>query len=119
MERSEARGGAKRMVVRNVMVPIDFSQPSRTALDYGVALARLLGARLTLLHVLEPQPVLGVVTEADIRSTESARHAEGQQRLDDLVAPEDQDDLDVRIVIRAGQARREIAAAADEENGDI
>jgi nucleotide-binding universal stress UspA family protein len=107
------------MVIRNVLVPIDFSQPSKTALDYGVALARLLRARLTLLHVLEPQPALEVATEADIQSIESARRAEAQQKLDDLVAPEDQDDLNVRTAIRSGPARREIAAAAEAEQPDI
>lgn len=39
---------------RSILVPLDFSMPSRTALDAAVAFARRFKAKLTLLHVVEP-----------------------------------------------------------------
>lgn len=40
--------------IQYILVPIDFSEPSRKALDYAVPFARQFGAKLTLLHVVEP-----------------------------------------------------------------
>jgi nucleotide-binding universal stress UspA family protein len=69
------------MDIKNVMVPIDFSQPSRMALDYGVDLARLLQARLTLVHVMEPQPVLEVATAGEIARVEQVRPGAAHHHL--------------------------------------
>src|SRR5262245_28545633 len=40
--------------VKSILVPIDFSPPSKNALAYAVAVARRFRAKLTLLHVVEP-----------------------------------------------------------------
>ncbi len=39
--------------IRQILVPIDFSEPSRAALDYAAQLARPLGAAIDLLHIWE------------------------------------------------------------------
>jgi nucleotide-binding universal stress UspA family protein len=38
---------------KNILVPVDFSEPSKQALDIAAGLAELSGARLTLLHVVQ------------------------------------------------------------------
>ena len=40
--------------LQNIMVAVDFSDFSKTALGYAVALAQKVGAALTLVHVVEP-----------------------------------------------------------------
>src|SRR5215470_14316872 len=40
--------------IRSVLVPVDFSPSSEKALAYAVAFAGQFGAKLTLLHVVEP-----------------------------------------------------------------
>jgi nucleotide-binding universal stress UspA family protein len=53
------------MLVQHVLVPIDFSATADRALDYAIALAQQLQARLTLLHVLDMTPVtMGELTPA-------------------------------------------------------
>jgi len=47
------------LAVRRILVPIDFSPPSRAALEYAVALAAPLGASLEVLHVWEPPAYVG------------------------------------------------------------
>ena len=42
------------LTAKNILVGTDFSETSRVALDYGRALARVFGARLHVLHVVEP-----------------------------------------------------------------
>ena len=43
--------------LRSILVPLDFSPPSKKALDYAVKFARQFGAKLTLVHVVEPVPM--------------------------------------------------------------
>jgi universal stress protein A len=45
---------ARPVRIRSILVPIDFSAPSKKALAFAAPLARQFGAKLTLLHVIEP-----------------------------------------------------------------
>lgn len=47
------------MIAQHILVPIDFSPYADQALDYAMTLARVLQARLTLLHVIAPLPLVG------------------------------------------------------------
>lgn len=47
------------MIAQHILVPIDFSPDADRALDYAMALAGVLQARLTLLHVIAPLPLVG------------------------------------------------------------
>jgi universal stress protein A len=47
------------MTVHHILVPIDFSPYAEQALDYAMALAQKLQARVTLLHVIQPPLVAG------------------------------------------------------------
>lgn len=107
------------MDIKNVLVPTDFSEPSGMALNYGVALARKLQARLTLVHILEPLPVLEVAIEAEIAKAESERREVALQKLGNLLAPEDEDDLNLQIVLKTGNPRKEIAETVREQHADI
>jgi len=49
-----AKAVANPLGIKSILVPTDFSGPSESALTHALALARQLGARLTLLHVVEP-----------------------------------------------------------------
>jgi nucleotide-binding universal stress UspA family protein len=51
--RPQPEDGCQRGSFRRILCPLDFSEPSRWALDYAVSLASAYGADLTLLHVLE------------------------------------------------------------------
>ena len=42
--------------LKSILVPIDFSNISQTALEYAVPLAKQFGAKVTLLHAIEPLP---------------------------------------------------------------
>ena len=50
----DARYNNAPVVLEQVIVPVDFSDCSLDALEYGTQLAKEFGAALTLLHVLEP-----------------------------------------------------------------
>jgi universal stress protein A len=50
------------MDIRHILAPTDFSDYSKQALRDAFELAQIFGAKLSLLHVLEPSPYLGEFT---------------------------------------------------------
>ena len=42
------------IVIQHILTPVDFSSPSLASLEYAIQFANRVGAKLTLLHVLEP-----------------------------------------------------------------
>ena len=42
------------VVIKKIVIPVDFSAASERAARYGCSLARTLGARVYLIHVVEP-----------------------------------------------------------------
>jgi nucleotide-binding universal stress UspA family protein len=48
------------MATQHFLVPIDFSEYANQALDYAITLAGKLGARVTLLHVIQLLPLGGM-----------------------------------------------------------
>jgi nucleotide-binding universal stress UspA family protein len=52
--------------IRHILCPTDFSEASRRAFDYAVAVARWYDARLTLFHVSPVQPIIAVGATAAV-----------------------------------------------------
>src|SRR4051812_33346816 len=48
--------------LKSILVPVDFSGPSKSALEYALPLLQKFGAKLTLLHVVEPMPLPAFAT---------------------------------------------------------
>lgn len=42
------------MKIHHILVPVDFSEGTRQALEYSAGLGRMFSSRITLLHVMEP-----------------------------------------------------------------
>ena len=62
-----------RFSIQHILTPLDFSSPSLDAIEYAIQVARQFGARMTLLHVLEPMYYDG---EAGLRSMDLLRSVE-------------------------------------------
>jgi len=54
------------MTTQRFLVPLDFSEDANQALAYAIALASTLGARVTLLHVMQSPPWGGVDMDVTI-----------------------------------------------------
>jgi universal stress protein A len=74
--------------IRTILVPVDFSEASRSALAYASDFAQALGARLDLLHVWEippyipPEAMVGVPGQtAQTLSRTAQAHAEHQMHV--------------------------------------
>jgi nucleotide-binding universal stress UspA family protein len=104
--------------IKSILVPIDFSPASEKALAYAVPLAKLFGARLTLLHVLEP------VATPDFAAFPLAMENDKAMRASRLQLERVASDLKLRslaekFLVRNGRAFNEITSAARTLKSDL
>ena len=63
-------GAAARPIfkLRKILVPVDFSECAKKALAYAIPFAKMFGAELTLLYVLEPYPAVPELAAMDVEA---------------------------------------------------
>jgi len=109
------------VVIQHMLVAVDGSEGSRRAVAFARDLASATGARVTLLHVLEPIPVVSLgfaefygVTQRQPTDEEMARlHQALHEMLEGF--PRDR----VEEVIEYGNPADTIVAQADRRNVDL
>jgi nucleotide-binding universal stress UspA family protein len=111
--------------IKRILCPIDFSEFSRHALDYAIAMARWYGSRVFALHVFTNWPVVDVIPSLGIHGMEplplktidrKALSAELRQFVERHPA------TDVRIepvIVEAADVHREIIAQAETLKADL
>lgn len=104
--------------LRRILVPVDFSDCSRKALDYAMSLARQFRSELLLLHVVQPYVPVPELTAVDTelvlnRMMDAARKelARWRASLEEEVAVESQ--------LRVGRPEVEIERTILERNIDL
>jgi universal stress protein A len=108
-----AKASLSRFHIRSVLVPLDFSEESKKALDYAVPLAKQFGAKLTLLHVVEPVATPDFAATFPLAIENDKVMAVCKGRLEHLIKVEAIDpNLVERALVRAGRSFHEIAEAA-------
>jgi len=97
--------------LKRILVPLDFSDCSKKALQYAVPFARQFGATLSLLYVIQPYypvsemvPMDGELFEQRMRETSEAEMAALRKSLDPALKPS--------ATIRSGTPHVEIVRAA-------
>ena len=104
---------------RNILVPVDLGEQTESVLDYAVALAAKLDAKIHLLHVLA-RPLLGAETGIVVTETVSDEIiARCQSELDRLTRARADKVPFAQIPLRFGDPRTEIQAAAAEINAEL
>ncbi len=103
---------------QHILVPIDFSEPSREALRYAVAIGEKFDSKITLLHVVQdialmlpdaippsplPIPTLEQMSEA------------AKRQCADLIRSENLSARGIRTEVRIGSPYNEILAFARED----
>lgn len=105
---------------KNILVPVDFSEYAEHALDYAIALARKLDARVHLLNVIGI-PALGV-PELGVALSASMMESivkDNQAALDKLASARRAKAPIGEVMLRTGDARDMILRACEEVNADM
>ncbi|MBI3933006.1 MAG: universal stress protein [Acidobacteria bacterium] len=106
----EPQGPAAEPALERLLCPLDFSEPSFHALEWGRALARRFEARLALLHVLEWFPEEGGAPSAPEYRIDFAEEA--RQRIRSALPATAWEGVDRELLVTAGRPHREILRVA-------
>jgi len=109
----------RKLHLKNILVPTDFSAPSKKALSYAVKFAKKVGSQITLLHVIEPLPVYSDINDPVILGsdywTRESNEAFRKFCNESHVTPS----LLRKTIIREGTPHHEITEAARELKSDL
>ena len=108
------------MNIRSILVPVDFSPESEKALAYALPFARQFGAKLTVLHVVEPTATPDFLTSFPLVIDNDKLMADCKKHLERVVK-----DLAIEpkfmetTLVRYGRAFHEITQAARSLKTDL
>ncbi|MCZ7641308.1 MAG: universal stress protein [Verrucomicrobia bacterium] len=105
--------------LERLLVPVDFSEASRAALDYAGHLARQFQARLLLVHVTELPYLDAHLADVDTRAFEESTRQSSTEQLDRLVAAQRQAGLTVEGRLLTGAAWHETVRVAQEDQTQL
>ena len=117
---SQMKAGAS-VRLKQILVPIDFSDCSFRSLDYAAALALPFAAKLTLLHIVEPaiyqESYLGLTPPLDEANQNLMKAA--QERLAALAKKRVSTRISTEMLVRMGRAHSEIPDTAQALAADM
>lgn len=106
--------------VKSILVPVDFSPPSKKALEHATSVARLFKAKLTLLHVVEPVATPDFVAAFPLAMENDLTMAAANRRLLAFLKtariPRAQIE---KVLVRFGRSFHEITEAARTRKVDL
>jgi len=111
------------MNIRSILLPTDFSECARRAVPYAADLARLAGARVVCVHVVEPVvPAVGWTPLAEplpVGDISEQLEDSAARELPHFAGCEEFEGLEVEDLIVRGEAAAEIVRVARERGADL
>ena len=107
--------------IKKVLVPIDFSDYSKSALKYAVNFAKSFNADIILIYVVEPiiYPPDFSMGQIAMPSINTEWDDRAKNELQKLAKSEITDIVNVKTIIKTGKPFVEIIETAKEENVDL
>src|SRR5688572_10885217 len=96
--------------IENILVPVDFSEPSNKAVKYGLSLALQFKATLILTHIVPDYRILDYSFPAETFKVDKESLAQAEKRMPDLIPAEFRDKVATEIVVKAGDIQDAILA---------
>jgi len=111
------------ITLKNVLVAVDFDEPSESALAYGRELARTFGATLHVLHVVPDffSAAVGIEgTTTDYVAVQREMEAAATRQIESMVSDEDRKELGAKtLVLTSHSAAPRIVQYAKDARIDI
>jgi nucleotide-binding universal stress UspA family protein len=110
----------KRIRIKKILEPVDFSKPASAALRHATVLAKEHRAQIELLHVVEAlsyAPMLAV--SVDMEELREMHEAHARQELDRIAAELRRQRVRVTTVIKVGRPSAAIAERAKNDGADL
>jgi nucleotide-binding universal stress UspA family protein len=109
------------MEIRHILAPTDFSEYSQMAVAYAFELAKVFGAKLSLLHVIEmpPYPVEGYVPPSTAAAYVEDLERQANEEISRLLSDAHATNVEVARLVVMGTPSRKIIDAAEAEQVDL
>ena len=107
------------IVMKHILLPTDFSEPSLRATQYAVDLAKRFVATLHVLHVIEDPVIYVPMFESFPLPSREEFETYAQTRLENWILPDDAEAIDVETQWVHGRPFVEIIRAAREQPIDL
>jgi nucleotide-binding universal stress UspA family protein len=110
---------------KNILVPTDFSEFSKYALDYALTIAHTFGARITLIHITHERELDALRQVSSYFEPEKLeellreRESEDRKQLDAFIPPEMKQGIEVEAIHKVGIPFVEIIKTAKEKGVDL
>jgi nucleotide-binding universal stress UspA family protein len=105
------------MQIKNILVQVDFSPPSRVALTQARALSEIFQARLTLLHVVES--AVAPAFPAEAARSQKEHYKQSRRMMPALLTPKDRQNPNLKTEVRSGNIVQEMFSVAREDKSDL
>ena len=108
-------------LINKILVPIDFSDYSKSALKYAAQIAKFFDASITLVYVVEPMiyPADFSMGQVAIPSTDMHLHERAEEELKTLANSVIDSSIKVDITLKNGKPFVEINETAQEIDADL
>ena len=90
--------------IKKIMVPVDFSEPSKKAVNYGLSLALEFEARLILAHIV---------------AYDSLANLTAKTRLLELIPADYRERIDFELIVKSGDVRQELLGIVEDREIDL
>ena len=104
---------------KRILVPLDFSPPSKRAMRFARNWADFFSARVYLLHVVEPTTMAGEFRMAPLGTVQSDITGRARAALGELAGEEFPASIPVRVIVRKGTPYDQIASIARAIRADL
>ncbi|MDH4123520.1 MAG: universal stress protein [Thermoplasmata archaeon] len=99
--------------IKKILIATDGSEHTRPAIDYGIHLAKMLGAKVTALYVVEPIPVTSMPADSSVVfSVHASLESEGKKAVEDVKKIGDEMGVEVTPMIAEGSPEKKILEVA-------
>lgn len=107
--------------ISKILVPIDFSDYSKSALKYAVDFAKFFKAELSLIYVVEPviYPPDFSMGQIAVPSVDFEMDKRAKEELENLAKKQIPRELKTRIIVKTGKPFIEIIDTANELDADL
>ena len=107
------------MVIDKILVPVDFSDASQSALAYGIGVANEFEATLVITHVVEYSRPLAYAFPEETFELEKSKFEEVRTKLGELIPEEVRESLNYRFIVKFGVPEDELLASVSDESVDL
>jgi nucleotide-binding universal stress UspA family protein len=101
--------------LKKILVPVDFSEPSKKAVTFGLTLAGQFDASLILAHIVPKSSGLVYAIPTQLLEIEKAQYAKAAVEIRNLVPSEHASRVDLQTIVRIGTIEQELLGIVGDE----